>query len=127
MDVLNRILELMKEKSIKQRDLTKYLEISEQSFTEWKGGRNNSYIKYINKIADFLNVSTDYLLGKDEIKKRPTSEDAEQIAVYLSNPVIKELYDNFLKLPPEEQAQFLKELQDKVDLRLLREQRKQSE
>ena len=32
----------------------------------WKRGRNKSYIKHIQKIADYFNVSTDYLLCMDD-------------------------------------------------------------
>lgn len=36
-------------------------------YSDWKSGRVKSYERYIDKIADFLNVSKSYLLtGYDE-------------------------------------------------------------
>ena len=65
--VLDRISNLLKEQHKKQKDLTDYLGISKNIFTNWNSGASKSYLKYIDKIAEFLNVSTDYLLGKTEI------------------------------------------------------------
>ena len=67
MCVLDRISNLLKEQHKKQKDLTDYLGISKNIFTNWNSGASKSYLKYIDKIAEFLNVSTDYLLGKTEI------------------------------------------------------------
>lgn len=66
MDILYRILEQMKIKGITQKQLTDSLGISKANFSEWKGGRSESYKKYISQIAEILNVSTDYLLGTEK-------------------------------------------------------------
>ena len=62
MSVLDKICELLKQQGKKQKDLTDYLGITKNSFTDWKSGRIKSYTKHIPKIAEFLGVSTDYLL-----------------------------------------------------------------
>lgn len=64
MDTVNIILELLKTQNKQQKDLTKYLGISDSSVAEWKKGKTKSYKKHIDKIADFFGVSIDYLLGK---------------------------------------------------------------
>ncbi len=63
MDTLNKILFLLKEQEKTQKDLMDYLGLGKTAFTGWKSGANTSYLKYISKIAEFLEVSTDYLLG----------------------------------------------------------------
>lgn len=73
MCTLNRISELLVSQNKKQKDLTDFLGLTKNTYSNWKSGNNTSYIKYINKIAEFLDVSTDYLLGKTEIKNPPTS------------------------------------------------------
>lgn len=65
MNTLEKISQLLKQQNKKQKDLTDYLGLTKNSFSNWKNGNNNSYIKHIGKIAEFLNVSTDYLLGKE--------------------------------------------------------------
>lgn len=62
LSVLDKICELLKQQGKKQKDLTDYLGITKNSFTDWKSGRIKSYTKHIPKIAEFLGVSTDYLL-----------------------------------------------------------------
>lgn len=66
MSTLDKILLLLKEQNRKQKELTDFLGISKNLFTDWKAGRIKSYTKHIDKIAEFFNVSTDYLLGKTD-------------------------------------------------------------
>ena len=75
MNTIDRVMELLNERKIEQKQLADYIGLSAQAFSQWKAGRNQSYLKYVDKIAEFLGVSTDYLLGKDEIKNRPMSPD----------------------------------------------------
>lgn len=72
LDTLNNILELLKKNKKTQKQLTDYLGLSQNVFTEWKSNRNSSYIKHIPKIAEFFNVSTDYLLGRENKKTEST-------------------------------------------------------
>lgn len=73
LNTLNIILELLKSQKKTQKELMDYLGLGKTAFTGWKNGSNRSYFKHIGKIADFFNVSTDYLLGKEE--KTPTVRD----------------------------------------------------
>ena len=63
--VLNKILLLLEEKRLDQRDLSDYLGLSKNTMTGWKNGNNKSYMKHLPKIAEFFDVSVDYLLGKE--------------------------------------------------------------
>lgn len=65
MEVLTRILTLLDEKHIQQKELSDYLGLSKCAMTGWKNGNNNSYMKHLPKIAEFFSVSVDYLLGKE--------------------------------------------------------------
>ena len=66
MCTLDKILALVEKNNIKQKDLTDYLGISKNAFTNWKGGFSQSYNRYLPQIAEFFNVSIDYLVGRDE-------------------------------------------------------------
>ena len=70
MDTLKRIIKTLKEKELSQKDLCEYIGRKEQAFSDWKAGRSNSYKKYIDQIAEYLDVSADYLLGKTDIPER---------------------------------------------------------
>ena len=65
MDVLNNILNLLDEKNIQQKVLSDFLGLSKNTITGWKNGNNTSYKKYLPQIAEFFNVSVDYLLGNE--------------------------------------------------------------
>ena len=101
MEVLHKITQLLKENHKRQIDLTDYLGISKNAFTNCKIGDNASYMKYLPKIADFFGVSVDYLLGRET----PTTENNFTYALYnelahdLSKEQIQELkqFADFLR------------------------------
>ena len=76
MHTLDKIQLLLKEQHKTQKDLTDFLCLRKTAFTSWKSGKNTSYTKHIGKIAEFFNVSADYLLGSTDIRKSP-SENGE--------------------------------------------------
>lgn len=80
MRTIDKILFLLKDQNKKQKNLTDYLNISKGVFTDWKSGKNNSYLKHIGKIAEFFDVSVDYLLGTE---KKPLINDDEELTEYL--------------------------------------------
>ena len=63
MNTVDTILELLQTQNKQQKELTKFLQIGDSSISEWKKGKTKSYLKYIDKIAQFFGVSVDYLLG----------------------------------------------------------------
>lgn len=66
MCTLEMIIHLLKQQHKKQKDLTDFLGLTKNTFTNWKGGASESYKKYLPQIADFFNVSVDYLIGKEK-------------------------------------------------------------
>lgn len=101
MEVLHKIIKLLKDNKKKQSDLTTYLGLSKNAFTNWKIGDNESYKKYLPEIAEFFGVSTDYLAGRET----PTAENNFTYAMYnelthdLSQEKIEQLkqYAEFLR------------------------------
>lgn len=77
MRILNNIIDELKKQKKKQKDLTDYLGLTKNAFTDWKGGKSESYKKYLPQIAEFLNVSVDYLLSGENKKSPDTSLDGE--------------------------------------------------
>ena len=78
LEILNRILTLLKENNKRQIDLTNHLGINKNAVTNWKIGDNASYKKYLPEIAEFFGVSVDYLAGKQD----STPEDNFTYALY---------------------------------------------
>ena len=85
MDItLQRIITELKIQKKRQSDLTDFIGVTDSTFGNWKKGRNQSYLKYLHAIADFLNVSVEYLKGETDKKEKPLSENEERL---------KELYN----------------------------------
>lgn len=66
MCTLDKIFELLKSKNINQQTFAQAIGVKKYTISEWKNGKSQSYKKYIDKIADFLGVSSDYLLGTQD-------------------------------------------------------------
>ena len=64
--ILNNILHLLKVKGVRQSDLARYLGISRNSVSQWKANKSTSYMNYIDKLAEFFDVSVDELLHPDK-------------------------------------------------------------
>ena len=79
MDILDRISKLLNGRE--QRELTDFLGIKSVAFSEWKSGKSKSYKKYLIEIADFFNVSIDYLVYGKEINsiQDNLSEDEKRL------------------------------------------------
>lgn len=96
MDILTNILSLLKEQNKKQIELTNYLGLSKNVFTEWKAGRNNAYMKYLPKIAEFFNVSVDYLIG-NETQSTTTSDFTYALYNEITHDLSSEQIDQIKK------------------------------
>ena len=78
--IVQRIIDTLKIRSIKQNELIEYLGLGNGTFTSWKYDGGQSYMKYLDEIARFLNVSRDYLLyGTEEesLQFRPMPGEIE--------------------------------------------------
>ena len=69
--VRHRIQELIKERKIPQAELATAIGISESALSRFLSGRTDKIgDEYIIKIADFLGVSTDFILGQTDFPER---------------------------------------------------------
>ena len=73
-----RFYNLCQEKNMKPLQVVKELNIAAGLTTKWKTGTipNGSTL---SQLADYFNVSVDYLLGKTNQKERLTTQGSEQI------------------------------------------------
>ncbi len=66
---LQRILALMEENNTTNSELSNYIHCASSAISEWKTGKIKTYQKYIVEIADYFDVSADYLLGRTDLRK----------------------------------------------------------
>ena len=63
-----RIRQLRKEKGLKQSDLAVEFDISQQTISSYEKGVREPDIATLKKLADFFDVSLDFLLGETDIR-----------------------------------------------------------
>lgn len=84
---------LRDEKGYKDSDVARITKITKSTFSDWKSGRSNPKNDKLQKIADCLGVTIDYLMtGKDEPEPEvsvPAQENSQDISNDLKNVLEK--------------------------------------
>lgn len=111
--------ELREEKDLLQVDLAKKLNITSQSLSQYELSKRMPDIEMINRLADFFNVSVDYLLGRTDIENSSilhVKKDETEYSVH------NEISDEIGKLSPESQE----DLEAYIKLLKLRDMQKRN-
>lgn len=92
----NRVAELRKELKMRQKDLAAHLNTSVSTVSNYENSVNAIDIETLDKLADFFEVTTDYLLGRTDYRCSP-----EKLQQFMEEDVyIRELNDTMLTLTP---------------------------
>ena len=59
-----RIRNLREDHDLKQKDLAKYLSIDQSTYSDYENGKINIPVDMLIRIADYYQVSLDYLVGR---------------------------------------------------------------
>lgn len=62
----NRLTALRQDKRISQNELAKKTGLTRQAISLYETGKREPNLAVINRLADFFNVSVDYLLGRTD-------------------------------------------------------------
>lgn len=86
--IIQRILSLLDEKSLKMVDLCRYLGVNTSTMTNWKKRETDPPAKYIVPICEFLDVDCELLLtGKEKQFTSISTEDAEWLSLIHQLPL----------------------------------------
>lgn len=66
MDFAQRLTQLRNMRGLSKYQLAKDIGVNKQTISFWEDGINEPKISYAIKLADYFDVSTDYLLGRKE-------------------------------------------------------------
>jgi len=66
MDYCKRIIKLIKESNIPKNVIAKDLGVSPGNITDWEKGRSKPSVVAILKIADYFDVTLDFIFGRSE-------------------------------------------------------------
>lgn len=73
-ETLKRILELNNSKGNDDKTFELELKLKPKTVNNWKRGLSEGYMKMLPQIADYFDVSVDYLLGRTDSPSRESAE-----------------------------------------------------
>lgn len=86
--VYQRYCEVRDKLNYKDSDVSKGANITKSTFSDWKAGRYTPKQDKMQRIAEFLGVTTEYLMTGNELTKQSpalTKKDQKEISAILSN------------------------------------------
>ena len=101
---MNRIKDLREDKDLKQSDLAKIINTTQQNMSNYETGKTSPPQDIWLKLSDFFNVSVDYLMGKtnnpsnDSFTEDLTEEEIKELEHYKELLKIKRKVDNNKKI-----------------------------
>ena len=102
---MNRLKELRKKSNFTQKEIANIIGIAQNTYSCWENGKIRIDNASLQKLADFFNVSVDYLLGRDE-KTLAAKYPGEPMNVL---PIIGKIHAGYGGIAIEE---FLDEVQE---------------
>jgi len=78
--ISSRISEIRQQKGLTQADIAKYLKVTQQTYSSYETGKRQMNYETLCMLADYYEVSTDYLLGRHDAIPSFLSEE-ERILV----------------------------------------------
>ena len=79
--VLCRIMDVLRQRKRTNKDLENYLHLANGTFNSWKFKGIKSYLTHIREIAEFLNVSTNYLFNGSELDVKSEEITATELEI----------------------------------------------
>lgn len=78
METINRIFELINSKGMSVNSFAVDCKINTMLFSHWKKGRQKPSIDALIKIADYFNVSIDYLVGRESLSTEKETNNSNK-------------------------------------------------
>lgn len=76
-----KLRELRLRANLSQQNVADTLGISQQAYANYEAGKREPNNEALSKLSDLFNVTTDYLLGKTDIKSPPAPEGFDPMDV----------------------------------------------
>lgn len=65
-----RLKDLREDNDVKQKQLADYLNIKQNTYSQYENGKREIPIEMLWKLADFYNTSVDYIIGRTDNPNR---------------------------------------------------------
>lgn len=103
----NRFVELLQEKGITAYRVSKDTGVTQTTLSDWKTGRATPKTATLKKIADYFDISLDWLIGNSEYRKDgdcSTSQDIALVARHLE------------QIPEEDRKAIIRSIEATIDV-----------
>ncbi|WP_077247390.1 helix-turn-helix domain-containing protein [Pseudobacillus wudalianchiensis] len=110
-----RLISLRKEKKRTQQEVADFLGITRPAYTAYERGTRQPDYELLRKLADYYDVSTDFLLGRTNNFNIET-DDEKEMKEFFNNPELN-LFFKEMKESPEEQLEELREIWEVIKKR----------
>ena len=101
-------------RGVKDADVVRATGITKSTFSDWKSGRSEPKKEKLQKIADFFDVSLDYLMTGEEQNGYYLNEETAKLAQEMfEDEDMRSLFDMKRNMPPERfkaHIEFMKKL-----------------
>ena len=101
-----RLKKLRKAKKLTQQDLASKINVTHVSISGYESGRRSPDTDTLQKIADYFDVSVDYLLGRSDIKKPESPSEEKEFEAFANDPALEKWYKEL----PESKEEDLRKL-----------------
>lgn len=99
---MNNIKKIRIKRNITQVDLAKKIDVKQETISAYESGKTLPSADALIKIADYLNTSTDYLLGRIEDDSPLSGFNIKEM-----NPKTYKMINNFIMLKDKEKDDVL--------------------
>ncbi len=65
-----RLKDLREDNDVKQKELAEYLNIKQNTYSQYENGKREIPLDTLWKLADYYNTSVDYLIGRTDNPNR---------------------------------------------------------
>lgn len=111
MDFAARFAELRADNDIKQKDLAQLLNVSVSAVSHYEKGLNTPDLGSLILLADYFNVSLDYLSGRSSHRMAPADDPLNQsLSLPGSSITGGQILERLLSLKPEQRGDIIRHL-----------------
>lgn len=111
----DKIKELREKKKLTKKEIAKIIDVSERAYITYEYGQREPSMDTIIKLADFYEVTTDYLLGR-ETKKEPDVL-TKLTKEYNLTETERILVSAYLGISKEERTRFIETIEKTIEMK----------
>lgn len=104
MEVHDRIRKLRERNNITREAFAQKIGVTYAAMSKYETGKRQPDYETLQKIADYFEVSADYLLGREE---KPRQSDQTEFEAWVNDPKVDKFYREFNESPDERKEALL--------------------